>query len=87
VRQRIQPTSTNLPCGLTIFSPPRFPKGIVERALRPERDTQAQMSALHSSFLPFCWQIILPGDYGAGEPPVPIPNTEVKPCRADGTAA
>ena len=30
---------------------------------------------------------ILPGDYGAGEPPVPIPNTEVKPCRADGTAA
>ena len=30
---------------------------------------------------------ILRGDYGAGEPPVPIPNTEVKPCRADGTAA
>ena len=30
---------------------------------------------------------LLPSDYGAGVPPVPIPNTEVKPCRADGTAA
>jgi hypothetical protein len=28
---------------------------------------------------------LLPGDYGAGVPPVPIPNTEVKPCSADGT--
>ena len=28
-----------------------------------------------------CYDIVLPGDYGAGEPPVPIPNTEVKPCR------
>ena len=25
------------------------------------------------------------GDYIAGDPPVLIPNTEVKPCRADGT--
>ena len=28
----------------------------------------------------------LPGDYGGGETPVPIPNTEVKPSSADGTA-
>lgn len=27
-----------------------------------------------------------PGDYGGGETPVPIPNTEVKPLIADGTA-
>ena len=26
-----------------------------------------------------------PGDNGEGEPPVPIPNTAVKPLRADGT--
>jgi hypothetical protein len=26
------------------------------------------------------------GDYTARVPPVPIPNTEVKPCWADGTA-
>ena len=25
------------------------------------------------------------GDHIAGDPPVLIPNTEVKPCRADGT--
>jgi hypothetical protein len=27
----------------------------------------------------------IPGDYGEGEPPVPIPNTAVKPLRANGT--
>lgn len=26
------------------------------------------------------------GDHRAGVPPVPIPNTEVKPCTADDTA-
>ena len=28
-----------------------------------------------------------PGDNAGGVPPVPIPNTEVKPSRADGTYA
>jgi hypothetical protein len=28
----------------------------------------------------------MPGDYREGETPVPIPNTEVKPLNADGTA-
>jgi hypothetical protein len=27
----------------------------------------------------------IPGGYGEGEPPVPIPNTAVKPLCADGT--
>ena len=27
-----------------------------------------------------------PGGFGAGDTPVPIPNTEVKTCCADGTA-
>ena len=26
-----------------------------------------------------------PGDHGGGDTPVPIPNTAVKPARADGT--
>ena len=28
----------------------------------------------------------MPGDYGGGVTPVPIPNTEVKPSNADDTA-
>ena len=28
----------------------------------------------------------MPGDYGGGVIPVPIPNTEVKPSNADDTA-
>jgi hypothetical protein len=28
---------------------------------------------------------ITSGDDGGGDPPVPIPNTEVKPSSADGT--
>ena len=31
-------------------------------------------------------EIILSGDHSEGVPPVPIPNTEVKPFCADGTA-
>ena len=30
--------------------------------------------------------ILFEGDSSAGVPPVPIPNTAVKPCSADGTA-
>ena len=30
--------------------------------------------------------IDIPGGYGGGVPPLPIPNREVKPARADGTA-
>ncbi len=32
------------------------------------------------------FQIEFLGDHGEGETPVPIPNTEVKPFSADGTA-
>ena len=40
------------------------------------------------SILPFILNSAIdnfPGDYGEGEPPVPIPNTAVKPLCADGT--
>ena len=30
---------------------------------------------------------VLKGVYGGGDPPLPIPNREVKPARADGTAS
>ena len=33
-----------------------------------------------------CFQILIPGNYNEGETPVSIPNTEVKPLSADGTA-
>ena len=32
-------------------------------------------------------RVLLPGDYGRGVTPVLIPNTEVKPSRADDTAS
>jgi hypothetical protein len=32
------------------------------------------------------FQFEFSGDFGEGETPVPIPNTAVKPLRADGTA-
>ena len=38
-----------------------------------------------SFLLKFPKEIKFPGDYGEGEPPVPIPNTAVKPLCADGT--
>ncbi len=34
----------------------------------------------------FLYVYQLPGGYGGGETPVPIPNTAVKPSSADGTA-
>ena len=39
--------------------------------------------SLHSSITPVFKFL---GDHGGGETPVPIPNTEVKPFSADGTA-
>ena len=37
--------------------------------------------------LPYSDLLIMPGDYGGGGIPVPIPNTEVKPSNADDTAS
>jgi hypothetical protein len=41
------------------------------------------MSLIPDTFLLF---LSFPGGHSGGEPPVPIPNTEVKPSSADGTA-
>ncbi len=37
------------------------------------------------NFLRECVSIKMSGGYTGGETPVPIPNTEVKPARADDT--
>ena len=38
-------------------------------------------------FLSFAAMSPISGGYGAGVPPLPIPNRAVKPGRADGTAS
>ena len=44
----------------------------------------ARLSPTETRSRPQAPQVV--GDLTAGDPPVPIPNTEVKPRRADGTA-
>jgi hypothetical protein len=41
---------------------------------------------MHAKFDWDLKRLLNPGDHDAGETPVPIPNTEAKPCGADGTA-
>ena len=47
------------------------------------------LAILFSLLFPLLPQIfnLMPGDYTAGVTPLPIPNREVKPRRADGTAS
>jgi hypothetical protein len=40
----------------------------------------------HVLFIVQVFEISFPGDFREGVTPVPIPNTEVKPFIADGTA-
>ena len=40
----------------------------------------------HRASVPWTVRRELKGAYGGGDPPLPIPNREVKPARADGTA-
>jgi hypothetical protein len=48
------------------------------------RQKKLGFSNIIPSFLKVVFEIL--GDHGEGETPVPIPNTEVKPFSADGTA-
>ncbi len=47
----------------------------------------ARMHTCSLSLLSAINMFLLPGDYGGGDIPVPIPNTEVKPSNADDTAS
>ena len=46
-------------------------------------ERKASVGAQHAAP---AYEQIFSGSNGAGETPVPIPNTAVKPCSADGTA-
>ena len=74
-------TRTNRPFGLTVFVFIRLP-GLIRLVF----NVGASLIA------PLHWHVdlevefIFLGDHTGGATPVPIPNTAVKPSRADGTA-
>ena len=53
--------------------------GVMEITLRISKEIATQLDEAYQNSINF------PGDYGGGVPPVPIPNTAVKPSSADGT--
>jgi hypothetical protein len=57
-------------------------RGTKTRLRISQQAPNRRLMAAHSRLL--APQVV--GDLTAGDPPVPIPNTEVKPRRADGTA-
>ena len=88
-----KPSGTN--CPRSSFRPPR--RGREPRAGRaqkqarrrqarhpasPEHDAKPQAAAAREPHASHTQS----GGYGGGVPPLPIPNREVKPARADGTA-
>jgi hypothetical protein len=78
VRQRIQPTGTNRPrawelCSCSLWN---------AQGLR-QRDPLASSAVLQCAADEV--ERTVSGGHGGGETPVPIPNTAVKPARADGT--
>ncbi len=79
--QQVELTGTNSSCGLLIFSNFSRPSSATRRH-KPSL-IKAQEIELFV-FRPQGRQVS--GGYVGGATPVPIPNTEVKPSRADGTA-
>ena len=73
-QQCVELTCTNWPCGLTT----------IDRAITLEDSGYETQYAKESSGPNRTYDS---GDYGEGDPPVPIPNTAVKPFSADGTAS
>jgi hypothetical protein len=90
--QHVQPSRTKGPCGLTGPERARASIGLDPdtSAIEPERDTPAPHTKEKSSSRPEpqrpSSRSLLIGGYSAGDPPDPIPNSEVKPRSADGTA-
>jgi hypothetical protein len=93
VWKHIEPTSTNLPCGLTILlfisSQSRTVRIYPEEraryiaiALEAKNVSEERMLLIKGDTL----VRLLSGDHSVEATPVPIPNTEVKLNRADGTA-
>ena len=84
-RRRPQPSSTN--------SPPALPVKAHTLVSAPwvfRMSASAGVRVFSSGLSLFCFRSIAEtsysGGFGPGVPPLPIPNREVKPGRADGTA-
>ena len=84
-RRRPQPSSTN--------SPPALPVKAHTLVSAPwvfRMSASAGVRGFSSGLSLFCFRSIAEtsysGGFGPGVPPLPIPNREVKPGRADGTA-
>ena len=84
-RRRPQPSSTN--------SPPALPVKAHTLVSAPwvfRMSASAGVRVFSSGLSLFCFRSIsetsYSGGFGPGVPPLPIPNREVKPGRADGTA-
>ena len=52
---------------------------------RAERVSECERKSSEARKIVF--SVTVPGGHTGGAPPVPIPNTEVKPSKADATAA
>ena len=59
---------------------------LIARPLFPFRVWRYIRSAIYGHFTFFSSCLPYSGDYSTGVPPLPIPNREVKPGHADGTA-
>ena len=81
--QDVELTRTNRPFGLTIYfsfdgeSYRYLPDSVADTRPLPVDPSAAPIGSFETSFS---------GGSSEGETPVPIPNTEVKPLSADGTA-
>src|SRR5207244_8439008 len=77
--QGVELTGTNRSCGLVV---------LLFQLLHRIEEARVERGIRRPSATPSCLRIceMVSGGYIGGDPPVPIPNTEVKPSRADGTA-
>src|SRR5207245_5971681 len=85
--QRVELTDTNRPCGLVILL---LDPDVAQSPRRPGSSSVLPSHNLARMQAPLPLHRArgaeVSGGYIGGVPPVPIPNTEVKPSRADGTA-
>src|SRR6267143_7139930 len=79
--QGVELTGTNRSCGLVVL----LFHLLRSKSIRP--GSSAASAARHDTFAcAYAKGSTFSGGYIGGVPPVPIPNTAVKPSRADGTA-
>ncbi len=85
--QGIQRISTNRPNGLNYQPENAIIEHIalvIAQSLVPLK-TLTNHAVVKEQFVPETQTANISGDYGGGDPPVPIPNTEVKPSSVEDT--